>query len=130
MSIGTTSQGGTVYIYGLVTEQAAATATTVHPLFTAPAACTVYGAVVNSAAAVTGADTHTRHLNLRDNGTEFANIDWVAGTDHAANTEDTLYTSATGRAMAAGDILDIQSEKVGNGLANPAWIVRVALQWT
>lgn len=51
--------------------------------------------------------------------TEVGNYDLTSGNDLAAFDEKTLYEPATPLAMAAGDYIAIQHEKVGTGLDVP-----------
>lgn len=82
-------------------------------------------------AAVTGQDTHTRHLNLINKGTdgggstELGSIDFVSGTDATAFDTKQLYANTSGLEVAAGSVLAIQNELVGTGLALPRFTVTV-----
>jgi len=95
------------------------------PVFEAPFACRARKVVTVAGAAVTGADTNTRHLNLINKGTdgagvtELANRDYVAGTNSVKGDEENLYAPATYLALAVGTVLHIQSERIGTGQALP-----------
>lgn len=74
--------------------------------------------------AVTGANTNTFHLNVRNLGsdgsatnTEIGNVDFVSGTDASALQETGIVTSDT--AVVEGDVVSVQRELVGTGLATP-----------
>lgn len=129
MSIGQGALPGPYYMSFPVIGHLAATATELVGLFSAPKACQVYEVVIHPTTNVTGADTHTTHINLLLNATEKANKDLTNGVNLTAHTEATLYSNATGFAMAAGEHLNLQIEKVGNGLLVPAWTCRVQIGW-
>jgi hypothetical protein len=74
--------------------------------------------------AVTGANTNTFHLNVRNLGsdgattsTEIGNVDFVLNTDAAALQETDIVSTDT--AVVAGDVVSVQRELVGTGLATP-----------
>lgn len=74
--------------------------------------------------AVTGANTNTFHLNVRNLGadgattnTEIGNVDFVSGTNADALEEKNIVT--TDKRVAAGDVVTVQRELVGTGLATP-----------
>lgn len=88
-------------------------------------------AIINSNAAVTGQDTNTTHINLVDGGaegagtTERANRDLVSGTDIPVG-KTLLYDNTTSPfELDQGDILEIQYEKVANGLLVPTLMYMV-----
>lgn len=104
-----------------VAVHAAATATEARALFTAPRACVVTGVSITPDVATTGNDTNTTNLNLINKGaagsgtTEVGNLDPVTGVDFAAFDEVAIPLTAS-FAMAAGDVLAIQFEKVASGV--------------
>jgi hypothetical protein len=112
---------------------AAATATEKFPVFYAPDAGYLHYVGWTPAADITGANTDTTHMNLIDtdgdgNGTtEVAAKDWTAGVNAVNEDEIAIYNpaAASRRAMSAGDQLTLQFEKVGNGLAIPAGLLRI-----
>lgn len=76
-------------------------------------------------AAVTGQDTNTFHLNVINagadgvgnaNDVEVGNVDFTSGNDASADQETSL---ATDFGLDADDVLVVQRELVGTGLAMP-----------
>lgn len=106
---------------------AAADATVAFPVLVAPAgqSLQVSRVSVTSGAAVTGGNTNTKHLNVLDNTTEVAALDLVSGTNIAARAETALFAPATPRTLDPGDVLLVQVEQVGTGLALPPMLVVV-----
>jgi len=110
---------------------AAATTTEAYPIFVAPFACKVMSVTVTPAAAATGDNTNRTNINLLNGGsagtgtTELGNIDYATSTDAAVGVKQTLYSSTTGTALAAGDVLKLQYEKVATGLALGANLVTI-----
>lgn len=104
---------------------AAATVTEVIAAWAAPYACRIKAVGFIPAAAVTGANTNTTHLNVINKGaagsgtTEIGNYDLTSGNNLAATD---VYWIATGltTAMAEDDVLALTAEKVGTGLDVPA----------
>lgn len=80
-------------------------------------------------AAVTGADTTTRHLNLDNGGvdgdgsTELGNVDFVSGTDAAAGEAVEIYAPASPVAFAEGTLFKLESEEIGTGQGLPAGVL-------
>jgi len=74
---------------------------------------------------VTGQDTNTFNLNLINRGTagagtaELANRDYVSGTNDSAYVLRELYKPSDPLTVDAGTVLDLQREKVGNGMDMP-----------
>lgn len=74
---------------------------------------------------VTGANTNTFHLNVRNLGsdgltgteTELGNYDFTSGNDATALVELDLVSTDT--AVVEGDVVTVQRELVGSGLATP-----------
>jgi hypothetical protein len=118
----------------VIPPAAAADATTEHVVFYAPFDCYVTSVVIIPGADVTGQDTNSRNLNLRDRGvngggtpSELANRDYAAGTNESAGVPTTLYSPASpGRSVSQNGVLSIQSELVGTGLALPSFRVIVS----
>ena len=81
---------------------------------------------------VTGANTNTTHINLIDAGsagtgtTEQGNIDYVSATD-TAELDSRAFTF-TAFTLDSGDVLALQFEKVGSGLAIPAGLIVIEFQ--
>lgn len=101
---------------------AAAAATENHVVFVAPVNCKVTAVKVIPGAAITGANTNTKHLNLIDRGTngagttELAARDLVLGTDLGV-AGVTLYAPAGGLAVNQGNQLALAVEEIGTGQA-------------
>lgn len=113
---------------------AAGDATDEEVVFVAPFACKVRKVTVVPAAAVTGANTNSRNINLINRGTdgsgttELANRDYLSGTNESKAVARDLYAPATYLALAAGVVLAVQSELVGTGLALPSFHVVVEFE--
>jgi hypothetical protein len=110
----------------MLPAHAAATTTEAIPIFRAPFACKVTAVRVIPGAAATGDDTNRTNYNLLDGGsagtgtTELGNLDYATGTDAAVGVTQNVYAPADpddGETLAAGDVLKMQIEKVGNGVA-------------
>ncbi len=109
-----------------VAVHAAATATEQRAAFHAPRACVVTGVCIIPDVASTGDNTNTTNLNIVNKGaagagtTEVGNLDLALATDLVAYDKKVIPLNATyltsGVAMAAGDVLNIQFEKVGTGV--------------
>lgn len=112
-----------------VPATAAADATIGHPVFIAPRDVEILEVSIIPQAAVTGADTNTKHLNLRNRGadgtgtTELANYDLTSGNNLSNHDEKSLYAPTTPLAIADGVVLQLEVEKIGTGLATPAFLV-------
>jgi hypothetical protein len=109
----------------VVPPHAAATATEKIVVFVAPFDCKVRTVNYRPGAAIIGANTNTTHVNLLNGGTgagttEIANKDYVSGTDETDGANVALYAPATYLSMDAGNVLTVQLEKVGTGLALPS----------
>ncbi|MHB9075795.1 MAG: hypothetical protein ACYC6G_20020 [Desulfobaccales bacterium] len=119
-------------IPGMTYSRLAAAAAAASPLgatvnngrFVAHKALRVKGVKVVAEAAVTGADTNSVTLALRNLGaagagtTDVATLALANGTDLAADTPRalTLNTTAANLLVAAGDVLTFRQVKVGNGM--------------
>jgi hypothetical protein len=117
-----------------VVAHAAATATEVHPIFRAPFACKLMKVDVVAQAAVTGDNTNRTNLNILNAGaagsgtTEVGNLDLVTTTGNMiANDSRNVPMNVTyltaGVTLAEGDVIVLQHEKVGNGVAVPIFLV-------
>jgi hypothetical protein len=115
----------------IIHAHAAATATESIPIFVAPFACKLMSVTVTPAAAATGDNTNRTNINLQNGGTagtgttELGNLDYATGTDAAVGVPQTVYSSTTGTALAAGSVLKAVYEKVGNGVALGANLVTI-----
>jgi len=108
-----------------VAQVVAATATREDQIFAAPSKCRVRGVRVTPQAAATGDNTHTKNLNVVNKGAagigtaELGNLDLVTGVNLVAFDEANIPFSATyaqGADLASGDVLTLQTQKVGNGI--------------
>src|SRR4051794_32771312 len=87
------------------------------------------------AAAITGANTNTRQVQLVNRGwagagtTVVATLSFVSGTTAVANDELSVPLSGTAGAttVAQGDVLQWQSNAVGTGQADPGGFARVTV---
>lgn len=117
-----------------VPAHAAATATEQWPCFFAPFPCVVTGCKVVPQTASTGDNTNTTNLNLVNKGaagsgtTEIANLDLATGTNLTAFADSSLTVTGTlaQRTLAEGDVLTLQHEKVGTGVAVGEVIVEIS----
>lgn len=105
---------------------AAATATEKRAIFVAPVKCRVTGVTIISDIAVTGDNTNTTNANLINAGaagvgtTEVGNLDFVTGVNAVALDGVAIPLNATyanGADLNEGDVLALQYEKVGTGVA-------------
>lgn len=108
---------------------AAADATHKKEIFVADRACRVKKVDIYPSLGVTGADTNTTHLNVLHGATEKANYDLILGNNLTVNAKKALYAPATPLAVAAGELLSLQFEKVGTGLLVPAMTVHVVVDF-
>lgn len=96
---------------------------------------TVTSVTYTPEAAITGAATNHRAIRLRNRGaagtgtTVIAELAFDAGVNAAAFDEVTIPLTATvaNRAIAEGDILEVFSDSIGTGLADPGGVVQVAI---
>ena len=99
-------------------------------IFVAPFDCVVTGVFVTPDAAVTGDATNTKNLNVDNKGsdgsgtTEIANLDLASGTNLVEADETTISSSIT-TSLTAGDVLMVEIEQVGSGVAIPRCIYHV-----
>ncbi|MBI4250997.1 MAG: hypothetical protein HY618_00925 [Candidatus Tectomicrobia bacterium] len=121
---------GTYDMQAHIEPTAAADASKTHVVFLAPAAVKLEKVKVIPGAAVTGANTNTKHLNLINRGTngagaaEIANRDLVLGTDIGVAGVD-LYAPASPLELAQGAQIGLQIEQIGTGQALPPLAVVV-----
>lgn len=115
---------------------AVATATTSVVSFAeAPFAATVTDCTYSPNAAITGANTNTRQIQLINKGaagvgtTVVATIQFNAGVNGVAFDEMTVTLSVVAGAttVAEGDILAWASNSIGTGLADPGGLVQIDL---
>jgi len=106
---------------------AAATATEARPIFVAPCAARIRAVTITPDVASTGDNTNTTNLNVINAGaagagtTEIGNLDLVTGVNLVAFDEKNIPITAT--ALAEGDVVNLQYEKVGTGvLVGPSLI--------
>lgn len=125
---------GTHVAHVMLPAHAAATATENVPIFRAPFACKVMAVRVVPGATATGDDTNRTNYNLLNGGsagtgtTELGNLDYATGTDAAVGVTQNVYSSSTGTTLAAGDVLKMQMEKVGTGVALGATLCVIEYQ--
>ena len=98
-------------------------ATVRRPIFVAPFNCELGEVALINSTAVTGANTNTVHFNLINGGaegagtTELATRDLVSGTNLAVGKTLLLDATSSGEVfLTAGDILELETEEIGNGL--------------
>ena len=98
-------------------------ATVRRPIFVAPFNCELGEVALINSTAVTGANTNTVHYNLINGGAEgagtaeLATRDLVSGTNLAVGKTLLLDATSSGEVfMTAGDILELETEEIGNGL--------------
>ena len=98
-------------------------ATVRRPIFVAPFNCELGEVALFNSTAVTGANTNTVHYNLVNGGaegagtTELATRDLVSGTDLSVGKTVLLDATSSGEVfLTAGDIVELETEEVGNGL--------------
>lgn len=117
-----------------VPSHAAAAATEIVPVFEAPAGAKIEKVIFRPGAAVTGADANTTHLNVINMGvagtgsTELGNYDLTSGNDLAAGERKELYAPAAALAVSQNNLIGLQFQKVGTGLAVPAGVAIV--EWS
>jgi hypothetical protein len=94
-------------------------------IFIAPCKCRVVGIEFASDAAITGDNTNTTNVNIKDKGsagvgtTEVANLDYPTGVAAIALDRNSIPLNTTytdGVDMDEGDTLTVEYEKVGTGV--------------
>lgn len=101
----------------------------------APWAGTVTAVTYTPDAAITGANTNTRAVRLRNRGqagagtTVIAELQFDAGVNATAFDEKVIPLSGTAAnlVLAEGDILEWFSDAVGTGLADPGGLAKIEL---
>lgn len=104
-------------------------------VFVAPFDCVVTAVTYVANAAITGANTNTRALRLRNKGltgagsTVVAELQFDSGVNAVAYDEKAIPLSGTpaNLNLAAGDVLALFSDAVGTGLADPGGLLRVSV---
>lgn len=128
-------QAGAVSTFSL-TAVVSATGAAVSASFlvgAAPVSGRVVSATYSPNAAITGAATNNRTLQVVDvaagaGTTVLASLNFAAGTNATANTATTLPlqgTAGTLGSIAAGDQIQFQSNAVGTGIADPGGLLIV-----
>lgn len=124
---------------GTTIDSAAANADSSGAYIIAPFAGTVTAVEIIAAAAITGANTDSRTMQLHNRGqsgagtTLVAEKAFVSGVNAAADDATALTLSATAAnlVVAAGDVLEFTSLHVGStGLAGPKALGRVTISRT
>lgn len=105
-------------------------------------ACPVDGTVTavtyTPEAAITGANTNTRAIRVRNRGqagagtTVVAELQFDSGVNGVAFDEKAITLSATpaNLVVAEGDVLELFSDAVGTGIADPGGTVKVSISRT
>ncbi|HEY8818402.1 MAG TPA: hypothetical protein VIM25_06245 [Candidatus Limnocylindrales bacterium] len=112
---------------------AAATAASASGLEKAPFAGTLASATIIALAALTGANTNSRTIQVFNRGqaglgtTVMASLAFVTGVNLVAEDETalTLSVTAANLVVADGDVIEVQSLTVGTGLAAPQFIAKL-----
>ena len=116
---------------------AAADATIVIPLMAMPFNCELGEVSLICSTLVTGNTTNTKNLNLIDGGAEgagtaeLANRDLITGTNLAAGKTmlfDNIIAAALEIFMSQGDMLELQVELVGTGVAVGPLVARIVIR--
>jgi hypothetical protein len=117
-----------------VAQVLAATATQTDPIFIAPTKCRVTKVSVLPQSPSTGDNTNRKNLNVRNklqdgSGTTLgAHLNLVTGVNLVAFDETVLpmeVGNPNGIEMADGDVLGLETEKVGTGVTTGPFIVNV-----
>lgn len=112
---------------------AAATGADASGLEKAPFAGTLASATIIPLAALSGANTNSRTVNVYNRGqdglgtTLLATKAFVSGVNLVAEDEASLTLSVVANALnvAAGDVIEVQSLHVGTGLACPQFVAQL-----
>jgi hypothetical protein len=104
-------------------------------VFIAPFDCVVTGVTYTPNATITGANTNTRALRLRNKGltgvgtTVVAELQFDSGVNATGYDEKAITLSVTpaNLNLASGDVLALLSDSVGTGLADPGGLLRVSV---
>ncbi len=95
-------------------------------IFRAPFNCQITAVSYIPDAAITGADTNTRHVNIVDRGLdglgtdEIANKDYTNGVDATALNEEVLTMTSLNHVLSEGDVVAAEFEEIGTGIGVPA----------
>lgn len=123
---------GTQYANVHVPLANAADATALVAGWVAPFKCLITSLQFTASAAVTGANTNSRNLNVTlGDATEIANVDFAANSNAAKGTAKTIALTGTTaqKTLAAGAALFLESELVGaGGLALPMGVWRIGFR--
>lgn len=117
-----------------IRAHAAATATEKQVIWRAPFDAKLVSVEIIPDAAITGDATNYSNVNLLNGGTdgsgttELGNKDFSNGVNGVAGTAISLYAPASPLAVAAGNQLHIQLEKVGTGLDLPSFLCVITYQ--
>src|ERR1051325_1454547 len=123
---------GHEHVLSEIPAHGATDASLYHTVFYAPRTCHVTDVTLEADAAITGADSpYSAYFQLFPVGADgtplqaLADRNYSLGTDEAAMVARAMYTAgATPLAMAAGQSLAIQRERIGaGGLATPRFTV-------
>ncbi len=124
--------------YATIESVAAGDATEDQVIFVAPIGCVVTGVSITPDAAATGNTTNTKHLNVDNKGadgtgtTEIAQLDLVTGTDLVEADESALVVSGTlaQRTLVKGDVLMMEIEQIGSGIAIARSLIKTTFNST
>lgn len=122
-------------VYTAIVPGAAQAAGAETTIFVAPFAATVTSVLYFADTAITGADTDTRKVSLVNKKTDASGTDEAAAlqfnnTVNAAAFVGETITNGTlaKRTLAAGDVVNWVSAKVGNGIADPGGTIVVTIE--
>ena len=124
---------GTHYATWVVKAHAAATATEDLEGWYAPAAAKVTAITLTPSTAATGNNTNRTNYNFINRGTdglgstEVANYDYTTGVDAVASKPASV--TVTAFSLTAGQVLAVQAEKVGTGVALGTTTITIAFQY-
>lgn len=123
-------------LYPAVVLPAVATATDADvAVYVVPFDCTVTAVTYTPNATITGANTNSRTLNVVNKGatgvgaTVVASKAFVSGVNATGYDETVITLSGTpaNLALTAGDVLSLNSDSIGTGLADPGGLLRVTV---
>lgn len=112
----------------------AADATAEWPIFVAEVRARLLRVSIVAAATITGANTNTFHLNVLNKAlvgvgtTEIGNRDFVSGTNSTGFQRYDIVAETAGKTMEAGEVLTLQREKIGTGMAMPQLLTIVTYE--
>lgn len=114
---------------------AAGDATKNWPIFFAERPCRVLSVGVVPQATITGQNTNTFHWNVINRGTagagttEIGNVDFVSGTNVTGFDFREIVVETAGRRLSTGEVLALQRELIGSGLAAPETLAIVVFEF-